>query len=77
MWHKAIWKGHPMRHELTRVGLLVQLANHHTTKGAYFQQNSASQHSSKLCQNYLNLKKKEQYFENYDLAASVSWPLSH
>ena len=35
MWHKAIWKGHPMRLELTRVGLLVELANHYTTKGAY------------------------------------------
>ena len=23
MWHKAIWKGHPMRPELTRVGLLT------------------------------------------------------
>ena len=23
MWHKAIWKGHPMRLELTRVGLLA------------------------------------------------------
>ena len=34
MWHKAIWKGHPMRLELTRVGLLVELANHCTTRGA-------------------------------------------
>ena len=34
MWHKAIWKGHPMRLELIRVGLLVELANHYTTKGA-------------------------------------------
>ena len=34
MWHKAIWKGHPMRLELTRVGLLVQLANHYTTRSA-------------------------------------------
>ena len=34
MWHKAIWKGHPMRLELTRVGLLVKLANHYTTRGA-------------------------------------------
>ena len=34
MWHKAIWKGHPMRLELTRVGLLVELSNHYTTKGA-------------------------------------------
>ena len=34
MWHKAIWKGHPVRLELTRVGLLVQLANHYTTRGA-------------------------------------------
>ena len=33
MWHKAIWKGHPMRLELTRVGLLVELANHYTTRG--------------------------------------------
>ena len=35
MWHKAIWKGHPMRPELTRVGLLVELANHYTTTGAF------------------------------------------
>ena len=35
MWHKAIWKGHPMRLELTRVGLLVELANHYTTIGAW------------------------------------------
>ena len=35
MWHKAIWKGHPVRLELTRVGLLVELANHYTTRGAY------------------------------------------
>ena len=34
MWHKAEWIGHPMRLELTRVGLLVKLANHYTTKGA-------------------------------------------
>ena len=26
MWHKAIWKGHPMKLELTRVDLLVELA---------------------------------------------------
>ena len=32
MWHKAIWKGHPMRLELTRVGLLAELANHYTTR---------------------------------------------
>ena len=24
MWHKAIWKGHPMRLELTRVGLIIE-----------------------------------------------------
>ena len=34
MWHKAIWNGHPMRLELTRIGLLVELANHYTTRGA-------------------------------------------
>ena len=34
MWHKAEWIGHPMRIELTRVGLLVKLANRYTTKGA-------------------------------------------
>ena len=34
MLHKAIWKGHPMRLELTREGLLVDLANHYTTRGA-------------------------------------------
>ena len=36
MWHKAIWKGHLMRLELTRVGLLVEFANHYTTKGALY-----------------------------------------
>ena len=36
MWHKAIWKGHPMRLELTRVGLLAELANHYTTRGAFY-----------------------------------------
>ena len=35
MWHRAIWKGHPMRLELIRKGLLVELANHYTTKGDY------------------------------------------
>ena len=34
MWHKAIWKGHQMRLELTHVGLLAELANHYTTRGA-------------------------------------------
>ena len=34
MWHKAEWMGHPMRLELTRVGLLVYLANRYTTIGA-------------------------------------------
>ena len=34
MWHKAEWMGHPMRVELTRVDLLVKVANHYTTKGA-------------------------------------------
>ena len=34
MWHKAEWIGHPKRLELTRVGLLVKLANHYTTKVA-------------------------------------------
>ena len=33
MWHKAEWMGHPMRLELTRVGLLVKLANRYTPKG--------------------------------------------
>ena len=32
MWHKAEWMGRPMRLELTRVGLLVKLANRYTTK---------------------------------------------
>ena len=34
MWHKAEWMGRPMRLELTCVGLLVQLANCYTTRGA-------------------------------------------
>ena len=39
MWRKAIWKGHPMRLELTRVGLLVKLANHYTTRGSFLEEN--------------------------------------
>ena len=35
MWHKAEWMGRPMRLELTRVGLLVKLANRYTTRGAH------------------------------------------
>ena len=34
MWHKAEWMGRPMRLELTRVGLLVKLANRYTNRGA-------------------------------------------
>ena len=34
MWHKAEWMGRPVRLELTRVGLLVKLANRYTTRGA-------------------------------------------
>ena len=34
MWHKADEMGRPMRLELTRVGLLVHLANRYTTRGA-------------------------------------------
>ena len=30
MWHKAEWIGHPMRLELTRLGLLVKLTNRYT-----------------------------------------------
>ena len=36
MWHKAEWRGRPMRLELTRVGLLVYLANRYTTRGALY-----------------------------------------
>ena len=32
MWHKAEWMGRPIRLELTRVGLLVRLANRYTTR---------------------------------------------
>ena len=38
MLHKAIWKGNPMRLELTRVGLPVLLANHYTTTGTYYEE---------------------------------------
>ena len=39
MWHKAEWIVHPMRLELTRVGLLVKLANRYTTRGALLHRN--------------------------------------
>ena len=35
MWHKAEWMGRPMRLELTRVGLLVKLANRYTARHTY------------------------------------------
>ena len=35
MWHKAEWMGHPMRLELIIIGLLVNIANCYTNKGAY------------------------------------------
>ena len=44
MWHKAIWKGHSMRLELTRVGLLVEFANHYTTRGAQNEERSGYIH---------------------------------
>ena len=34
MWHKAEWKGYPMRLELTPEGLQAKLANLYTTRGA-------------------------------------------
>ena len=34
MWDKAEWMGRPIKLELTRVGLLVQLTNRYTTRGA-------------------------------------------
>ena len=37
MCYKTEWIGHPMRIELTRVGLLVKLANRYTTKGAQYE----------------------------------------
>ena len=36
MWHKAEWMGRPMKLELTRVGLLVELANCYTTRGPQY-----------------------------------------
>ena len=37
MWHKAEGMGYPMRLELIRLGLLIKLANHYTTKGARYE----------------------------------------
>ena len=34
MWHKADWMGHPMRLELTRVGLFIKFAINYTARGA-------------------------------------------
>ena len=36
MWHKAGWKGHRTRLELTLSGLLVKITNHYTTRGLQF-----------------------------------------
>ena len=46
MRHKAEWMGHPMRLELTHVGLLVQLANRYTTSRIY---HSNMNYFSKKC----------------------------
>ena len=35
MWSKFEWMGHPMRLELIHEGLLVNLANRYTTRGAH------------------------------------------
>ena len=35
MKHKAMWKGHRIRLEVIRLGLLVELVNHYTTKGVF------------------------------------------
>ena len=39
--------GHPMRLELTRVGVLVLLAYRYTTKGAHIKPNKSWQFSAK------------------------------
>ena len=33
MWQKAEWMGHAMRLELTLADLLVEFADHYTTRG--------------------------------------------
>ena len=40
MWFKAVWIGRPIRLELTRQGLLVELANQYTTRGAQAQKSA-------------------------------------
>ena len=37
MWFKAVWIGRTIRLELTRQGLLAELANQYTTRGAQAQ----------------------------------------
>ena len=59
MWHKAMWKGLPMRLELTRVGLQVELANHYTNKGGWRVQ---------YCEWYL-----EQWNENARFPTEIVW----
>ena len=61
MWHKAIWKGHPMRLELTRVGLLVELANHYTTRGTLDKLENAWV-EVKHQQNSLNIRFNKHFF---------------
>ena len=39
---KTAWIGHLIRIELTRVRLLVYLANHYTTRGALFTDDSGN-----------------------------------
>ena len=57
MWHKAEWMGRPMRLKLTCVGLLVQLANRYTTRGALCRYLSISFHGTTLTKWHFDTKK--------------------
>ena len=74
MWHKAIWKGHPMRLELTRVGLRVELANPYTTRGA-LALGLVGMHSVAA---FIWVVKKKFSYSSFGVCLSnVSWRVSH
>ena len=62
MWHRAICMGHPMRLEVTRVGLLVYLANHYATRDTppsqicrgIWQNDEVRDHFDKVCVEFLD-----------------------
>ena len=63
MQHKAEWMSHPMSLELTLAGLLVKIAHHETTGGAWYHRLYSQQNDVKISVHYF-LKLKWENSEN-------------